>query len=90
MNIRRFPFPSFLRRLVVPVGGVCVGGGGLEFSDAPWVVQAASGSFQQGLAIGCFFVIGVVLVLILGLELPASVLHLFLLICKLVLDLRML
>ena len=55
---------------------VCVPGGVLEFSDAPWVVQAASESFQQGLAIGCFFVIGVVVVSILGLEFPASVLHL--------------
>ena len=64
--------------------------GGVEFSDAPWVVQAAPGSFQQGLAIGCFFVIGVVAVSILGLEFPASVLHLFLLICKLALDLQML
>ena len=51
-------------------------GGGLELSDAPWVVQAASESFQQGLAICCFFVIGLVVGSLLGLEFQASVFHL--------------
>ena len=57
------------------VGGVCAGGV-LELSDAPWVVQAASESFQQGLAICCFFVIGLVAGSFLGLEFQASVFHL--------------
>ena len=53
-------------------------GGVLELSDAPWVVQAASESFQQGLAMCCFFVIGLVVGSLLGLEFQANVLHLWL------------
>ena len=56
---------------------VCVGREGvLELSDAPLVVQAALESFQQGLAMCCLFVIGVVVGSFLGLEFQASAFHL--------------